>query len=79
MMIENQNNEKKRPEVTIRQMEIDDISPVYHLGEQLFTSDKYTILYRIWLQRQKRTTGSSDLYLPLPLRKKAPPGRNTDM
>jgi ribosomal protein S18 acetylase RimI-like enzyme len=47
-MIENQNNEKKRPEVTIRQMEIDDISPIYHLGEELFTSDKYTILYRTW-------------------------------
>lgn len=29
-------------------MEIDDISPVYHLGERLFTSDKYTILYRTW-------------------------------
>jgi ribosomal protein S18 acetylase RimI-like enzyme len=44
----NDDNEKKRPEITIRQMEIDDISPVYHLGERLFTSDKYTILYRTW-------------------------------
>jgi ribosomal protein S18 acetylase RimI-like enzyme len=48
MMSENDDNEKKRPEITIRRMEIDDISPVYHLGERLFTSDKYTILYRTW-------------------------------
>ena len=95
-MIENQNHEKKRPEVTIRQMEIDDLSPVYHLGEQLFTSDRYTILYRtwdpyevtdaftsdpdyFWLQKLRRITGLSDSYSPLPSRRKAPPGRNTDM
>lgn len=47
-MSENDDNGKKRPEITIRRMEIDDISPVYHLGERLFTSDKYTILYRTW-------------------------------
>ena len=47
-MVENGDNEKKRPEITIRRMEIDDISPVYHMGERLFTSDKYAILYRTW-------------------------------
>lgn len=29
-------------------MEIDDIAPVYHLGESLFTSDLYPYLYRTW-------------------------------
>lgn len=43
------NNESKRKiEVTIRQMEIDDVSAVYHLGEKLFTSDEFPILYRTW-------------------------------
>lgn len=38
----------KRIEVTIRQMEIDDLSVVYRLGESLFTSEEYPILYRTW-------------------------------
>ncbi len=29
-------------------MNIDDIAPVYHLGESLFTSDLYPYLYRTW-------------------------------
>lgn len=39
---------KKRRVTTIRQMEIDDISSVYHLGERLFTSEEFPILYRTW-------------------------------
>jgi ribosomal protein S18 acetylase RimI-like enzyme len=38
----------KRVEVTVRQMEIDDLSVVYRLGESLFTSEEYPILYRTW-------------------------------
>ena len=34
--------------VTIRQMDMDDIGPVYHLGEELFTSEEFPILYRTW-------------------------------
>lgn len=34
--------------VDIRPMEIDDLSSVYHLGEQLFTSQEFPILYRTW-------------------------------
>lgn len=34
--------------VTIRQMDIDDIGPVYHLGDELFTSEEFPILYRTW-------------------------------
>ena len=39
---------KRKAEVNIRQMEIDDVSSVYHLGEKLFTSDEFPILYRTW-------------------------------
>jgi len=38
----------KKPEATIRQMEVDDIAPVYHLGSSLFTSEEFPILYRTW-------------------------------
>lgn len=34
--------------VIIREMGVDDIAPIYHLGETLFTSDLYPYLYRIW-------------------------------
>ena len=39
---------RKKSEVNIRQMDIDDIGPVYHLGEELFTSEEFPILYRTW-------------------------------
>jgi ribosomal protein S18 acetylase RimI-like enzyme len=39
---------KKRLNVTIRQMEIDDIATVFHLGEQLFTAREVPNLYRTW-------------------------------
>ena len=41
-------NGSKKQQINIRQMEIDDISQVYHLGEKLFTSDELPILYRTW-------------------------------
>lgn len=34
--------------VNIRGMAIDDIAPIYHLGESVFTSDLYPYLYRTW-------------------------------
>ncbi len=34
--------------VYVRGLGIDDIAPVYHLGEELFTSDRYPYLYKIW-------------------------------
>jgi ribosomal protein S18 acetylase RimI-like enzyme len=42
------NEHRRKPEIIIRQMEIDDVSSVYHLGEKLFTSDEFPILYRTW-------------------------------
>jgi ribosomal protein S18 acetylase RimI-like enzyme len=38
----------KKVGANIRQMEIDDIGSVYHLGEELFTSEEFPILYRTW-------------------------------
>lgn len=34
--------------VEIRQMDIDDLASVYHLGEELFTSEEFPLLYRTW-------------------------------
>jgi len=42
------NETKHKVEVIIREMEIDDLSAVYHMGEKLFTSDEFPILYRTW-------------------------------
>jgi len=43
-----ENEPRKKQEVSIREMDIDDISAVYHLGENLFTSEEFPILYRTW-------------------------------
>ena len=37
-----------KPDIEIREMEIDDLADVYHLGEKLFTSQRLPILYRTW-------------------------------
>lgn len=44
------NREKKKKErpVSIRRMTIDDIAPVFHLGEKLFTLEFSPNLYRTW-------------------------------
>jgi ribosomal protein S18 acetylase RimI-like enzyme len=42
------NGIRHKIEVSIRALEIDDVSAVYHLGEKLFTSDEFPILYRTW-------------------------------
>jgi len=41
-------HKKKRVNVTIRQMEIDDLATVFHLGEKLFTARDVPNLYRTW-------------------------------
>ncbi len=48
MSLENDDDNKLKKEVAIREMEIDDISSVYHLGESLFTSEEFPTLYRTW-------------------------------
>ncbi len=37
-----------KPAVEIRAMTIDDLAVVYAMGEDLFTADKWTTLYRTW-------------------------------
>jgi ribosomal protein S18 acetylase RimI-like enzyme len=37
-----------RGRVVIRGAEIDDLAAVFHLGEELFTSQEFPILYRTW-------------------------------
>jgi len=47
-MLSSNSSGKKTSEIEIRQMEIDDIPAVYHLGEKLFTSEDSPMLYRTW-------------------------------
>ncbi len=41
-------NGRKKPDIDIRDMAVDDIPAVFHLGEQVFTADKTPTLYRTW-------------------------------
>ncbi len=41
-------SKKKKTLTTIRQMEIDDLAAVFHLGERLFTAREAPNLYRTW-------------------------------
>jgi ribosomal protein S18 acetylase RimI-like enzyme len=43
-----ENGSKKRLDLDIREMEVDDIPAVFHLGEQVFTAEKTPTLYRTW-------------------------------
>ncbi|MGA2401867.1 MAG: N-acetyltransferase [Syntrophobacteraceae bacterium] len=45
----NSDHEKKKASVVaVRQMEIDDVAPVFHLGERLFTASEVPNLFRTW-------------------------------
>ncbi|HNX42727.1 MAG TPA: GNAT family N-acetyltransferase [Candidatus Aminicenantes bacterium] len=41
---------RKRTGIEIRSMTIDDLAPVFHLGERLFTAQTFPTLYRTWDQ-----------------------------
>lgn len=45
---ESQNKDSKRLNIRIREMEIDDLSEVFHLGEDLFKAEKVPNMYRTW-------------------------------
>ena len=47
-MNEDDPNKKKRGSLVVRQMEIDDLGEVFHLGEKLFTAREVPNLYRTW-------------------------------
>lgn len=39
---------KKKPQVEIRQMTLEDLSEVWHLGEKIFTPSGLQFSYRTW-------------------------------
>jgi len=39
---------KKKANITVRLMDIDDVAPVFHLGERLFTASEVPNLFRTW-------------------------------
>ncbi len=48
------------PSVRLREMDIDDLSLVFHLGEKLFQPDDYPSLYRTWDQHEITELFNSD-------------------
>lgn len=46
--------------IHIRQMELDDLSSVFRLGERLFTSERWPTLYRTWEEFELITFFASD-------------------
>jgi hypothetical protein len=48
------------PEVASREMEIQDMAPIFSLGEQLFTSDRWPNLYRTWDEYEVLSLFASD-------------------
>lgn len=57
---EDADHKKKRASIVIRQMEIDDIATVFHLGEQLFTAREVPNLYRTWDEYELITLFQAD-------------------
>lgn len=50
----------RRSPIRIREMEIDDIAPVFHLGEILFKADETPTMYRTWDPFEVTTLFNSD-------------------
>jgi ribosomal protein S18 acetylase RimI-like enzyme len=60
MLTEEPDKKKKRPNIDIRQMEIDDVASVFHLGEELFTAEEVPTLYRTWDEYEVLTLFQGD-------------------
>jgi ribosomal protein S18 acetylase RimI-like enzyme len=58
--INNQEKKEKGPSIAIRRMTIDDIAPVFHLGEKLFTLEISPNLYRTWDEYEVISNFQSD-------------------
>jgi ribosomal protein S18 acetylase RimI-like enzyme len=63
-MINEMDAEKERV-VRIREMTIDDLSEVFHIGEEIFTSEYSPVLYRTWDEYEITTLFNSDSELCL--------------
>ncbi len=46
--MDNQEEDIKPSRIRIREMGIDDLAPVFHIGEEVFTAEFSTSLYRTW-------------------------------
>ena len=55
----------KLSEIEIREMTIDDLGKVFHLGEELFTSEFSSSMYRTWDEYEITTLFNSDTELCL--------------
>lgn len=53
-------NSQLNDELDVREMTIDDFAEVFHLGEQLFTSDYSPSMYRTWDEYEITTLYNSD-------------------
>ena len=53
-------DKKKKLNLTIREMDIDDLATVFHLGEKLFTARHAPNLYRTWDEYEVLTLFQSD-------------------
>lgn len=51
--------DRREPEVEIREIGIGDVAAVYHLGDELFTSEEFPILYRTWDAHDSERKGRS--------------------
>lgn len=58
--VEGENGSRKRPEIEIREMGVDDIAAVFHLGEKVFTAEKTPTLYRTWDEYEVVSMFNSD-------------------
>ena len=54
------NKAQEETELEIREMTIDDLAAVFHLGEKLFTSDFSPSMYRTWDEYEITTLFNSD-------------------
>jgi ribosomal protein S18 acetylase RimI-like enzyme len=57
---EDANKKRKKLNLTIREMDIDDLAAVFHLGEELFTARHVPNLYRTWDEYEVLTLFQSD-------------------
>ena len=57
---EDEISRKRETEIEIREMEVDDLAAVFHLGEQIFTSEDNPTLYRTWDEFEVTSLFNSD-------------------
>jgi len=64
-LMPNESLDPDEPQLRIREMNIDDLSPVFHIGEEIFTAEFSPSLYRTWDEYEITTMFNSDSALCL--------------